>query len=480
MFDFAGKGVVSSGVILFLMLVSWAQVPQGFDNTFTGKTLRFDYYHSGTAGQEEVSVDQFRLEGEWPGSRKRLVDDTNLGKFLFQLIDASSNRVLYSRGFCSIFGEWETTAEAAQGIWRTFHESQRFPEPKKPCQLIIKKRAADGAFREIFASSIDPSSRFVDRSELSSNGKVWEVFRNGAPQKKVDLLVLGDGYSEEELGKFRNDVNRLVSVLFETEPFRSRKDDFNVWGIDLASEESGISNPRKGVWRNSALGLSFNAFDSDRYVLSFENKAIREVAAQAPYDTMIMLFNSRKYGGGGIFNLWATCASDTEVAAYVFVHELGHSFAGLADEYYTSDVAYEDFNPPGTEPWEPNVTALLDGENVKWKDQVEAATPIPTPWGQESYDKAPYDYQEKRRRLREEGASEEAVEQLFEEVKQKTTPMLDAEKHAGRIGAFEGAGYQAKGLFRPAVDCIMFSRNRNSFCKVCEKALNRVIDLYAE
>jgi hypothetical protein len=473
-------GAITSGVISLLMLVSWSQVPQGFDKTFTGETLRFDYYHSGTAGQEEISVDRFRLEGSWPGSRKHLMDDTNLGKFLFQVIDVASNRVVYSRGFCSIFGEWETTAEADQGVWRTFHESQRFPEPRMPCQLLLKKRGTDGTFKEIFTTKLDPSSRFVDRSGLNSAGKVWEVFRNGEPQQKVDLLVLGDGYTQEELGKFRADVERLVSALFDTEPFRSRKSDFNVWAIDLPSEESGISNPRGGTWSNSALGLSFNAFDSDRYVLSYENQTIREVAAQAPYDTMIMVFNGRKYGGGGIFNLWATCASDTEVSPYVFVHELGHSFAGLADEYYTSDVAYEGFNPPGTEPWEPNITALLEGETLKWKQHVKASTPVPTPWKQDVYDKAAYEYQVKRRKLRAEGASEEAVERLFEEIKQKTTPMLKSEKYAGVIGAFEGAGYQAKGLFRPAVDCIMFSRNPKTFCRVCEQALHRVIDLYAE
>jgi hypothetical protein len=480
MLNIVQKGVIPSGVILFLMLVSWSQVPQGFNSAFSGKTLRFDYYHSGTAGREEISVDQFRLEGEWPGSRKHLVDDTNLGKFLFQLIDVASNRVIYSRGFCSIYGEWETTAEAVQGIWRTYHESQRFPEPRMSCQLVLKKRGADGTFREIFTTTIDPVSRFVDRSPLVPRGQVWEIFENGPPEKKLDLLILGDGYTQEEMGKFRSDVKRLVSVLFETEPFHSRENDFNVRAIDLASQESGISNPRSGVWRNSALGLSFNAFDSDRYVLSFHNKTIREVAALAPYDTMVMLFNDRKYGGGGIFNLWATCSSDTQVAPYVFVHELGHTVAGLADEYYTSDVAYEDFNAPGTEPWEPNITALLDGAEVKWKDQAKASTPIPTPWNQEVYDKLSHEYQEKRRKLRNEGASEEAIEQLFEDIKQKTTPMLGAEKYAGMIGAFEGAGYQAKGLFRPAVDCIMFSRNPKSFCRVCEMALTRVINMYAE
>ena len=190
MLNFVRMGVISSGVILFLMLVSWSQVPQGFESSFTEKTLRFDYYHSGTAGQEEISVDQYRLEGEWPGSREYLVDDTNLGKFLFQVIDVASNRVIYSRGFCSSYGEWETTAEAAQGIWRTYHESQRFPEPRMPCQLVLKKRGVDGTFREIFSTKLDPSSRFVDRSPVIPRGDVWAVFESGPPEKKVDLLVL--------------------------------------------------------------------------------------------------------------------------------------------------------------------------------------------------------------------------------------------------------------------------------------------------
>jgi hypothetical protein len=451
---------------------------RGFDSWFTGQTLRFDYYHSGTAFQEAISVDQFRLEGEWAGSRTSLIDDTNLGKYLFLVVDLATNRNLYSRGFASIYGEWETIPEAEQSVWRTFSESQRFPEPKNSCQLILKKRGQDGAFREIFSTTLDPSGRFVNRSPVLHQGNVWTVFQHGPPSKKVDLVILGDGYSTGDLQSFRADVHRLVGFLFDTEPFRSRKADFNVRAIDFASDESGISDPRRGIWHSSGLGLSYNAFDLDRYVLSFENERIRELAAQAPYDSLIMLFKSRKYGGGGIFNLWATCASDTKEAAYVFVHELGHSLGGLADEYYTSQVAYEEFVPEGVEPWEPNITALIDPAQLKWGDLVEETTPIPTPWNQEAYDKASYDYQEKRRKLRQEGAPEKAVEQLFDEVKKVTTPILAGDSYAGRIGAFEGASYQAKGLYRPAVDCIMFSRNSQSFCEVCRRALERVIDLH--
>ena len=345
---------------------------------------------------------------------------------------------------------------------------------------MLKKRSNDGSFKEIYSAVVDPKSRFVDRSPLTKHGKVWNVFENGKPENKVDILILGDGYTAKEKKKFHKDVKRLVKVLFETEPFKSQKKNFNVRAIDVASENSGISNPRKNMWVNSPLGLSFNSFDSDRYILTYANKTVREVAANAPYDAIMMVANSRKYGGGGIFNLYATTAADTEPSAYVFIHEFGHSFAGLADEYYTSSVAYEDFNPPGVEPWEPNVTALLDPDNLKWNKYVDSSTPLPTPWNQARYDKASYEYQEKRRELRKSGAPESEVEKLFKEVKAITEPMLKSEQYFGKVGAFEGASYEAKGIYRSEVDCIMFTRNPDYFCKVCSAAILNVIDLYTK
>ncbi|MCH7618767.1 MAG: peptidase M64 [Candidatus Marinimicrobia bacterium] len=465
---------------LLVLLMFSSATAQKFDEYFTGKTLRFDYYHSGIATEEHISLDGIRLEGNWPGGRVNLIDDTNLGKYLFEVIDLNSNRVIYSRGFASIYGEWETTGEARRGVWRSIHESQRFPEPKSEVQLVLKKRQTDGSFSEIYTGVVNPKGRFVDRSPLLSRGSVWNVFKNGKPEKKVDILLLGDGYTAKEKKKFRSDVKRFVKALFDTEPFKSQKKHFNVRAIDVASDRSGISNPRKGSWFKTPLGLSFNSFDSDRYVLSFENKAIREIAANAPYDAIMMLANTRKYGGGGIFNLYATVSSDTEPAEYVFVHEFGHSFAGLADEYYTSSVAYEDFNPVGVEPWEPNVTALLDADELKWKELVDSSTPLPTPWNQEQYDRASYNYQQKRTELRRSGAPESEVEKLFREVKSITEPMLKSEKYFGKVGAFEGAMYTAKGLYRPEADCIMFTRNPDYFCKVCSAAILRVIDLYVE
>ncbi|UCH63355.1 MAG: peptidase M64 [Fidelibacterota bacterium] len=465
---------------LYLLIPLTLGLGQSFDAYFTGQTLRFDYCHSGTATEEHISLDQVRLEGPWPGSRGHLLDETNLGQYFFEVVDTSTGLVTYSRGFSSIYREWETTAEARKGTWRSFHESQRFPEPRKPVRLILSKRGPDGAFHPIYTSIVNPASRFVSRAPITALGKVWTLHNNGPPAARVDLLILGDGYRKKDKRKFHKDVKRLVGALFETEPFRSREEDFNVRAIDLPAPESGISNPRAGVWRDSPLGLSFNALDSDRYVLTYANRTVREVSAQTPYDALIILFNDRKYGGGGIFNLYATASANSSSAPYLIVHEFGHSFVGLADEYYTSPVSYEDFNPPGVEPWEPNITALLDPSNLKWWHLLDTDTPVPTPWNQAAYDEVAYPWQERRSQLRADKVPEEVMDEHFQERERIIQPMLEAEPYFGKVGAFEGAGYQAKGFYRPEVDCIMFSRHRQSFCRVCREAIERIIDLYAE
>jgi len=474
---------LTAATVMFLVLVSVSGLQPGaktdFERVFTGQTLRLDYFHTGTADQEHLSLDGLRKEGPWPGSRTRLIDDTNLGTYRFEVWDSGEEKLIYSRGFDSIYREWETTAEASDGLWRTFHESQRFPEPVSPVRLVLRK-LEKGVLTEIFSVAVEPGSRFIDQAPVTEKGEVWSVFKHGEPAEKVDLLVMGDGYTREEAAKFRSDVARLVDELFSVEPWQSRKKDFNVWAITVDSENSGISDPRRGIWRNTPLGLSFNAFDLDRYVLTFRNRELREFAAQAPYDTLMMLFNGRKYGGGGIFNLWATCASDSSESPYVFIHELGHSFAGLADEYYTSQVAYEEFVSPGVEPWEPNITALLDPSRLKWRDLVGDGVPIPTPWKKGAYEKLSIDYQKKRAELLSQKNPEDELEQLYQDSAGTFSELFRADEHEGMIGAFEGAGYQAEGLFRPAINCMMFSRKPHLFCKVCERAIERVIDLYAK
>ena len=441
------------------------------------RTMRVDYYHSGDAAQEHFSLDRIVLEqGAWPGNPARPVDDTNLGKYLFEVLDRGTNRVLYSRGFASVYGEWETTGEARE-IWRTFQESLRFPAPTAPVQVVLKKRDARNAFREIWSVLVDPADRFIDQSAPASPGALLEIERNGPSSEKVDFLILGDGYTPAERAKFEKDARRLVEILFATSPFKERRKDFNVWGLCPPAAESGISRPSTGVHRRSPVGATYDAFGSERYVLTFENRALRDVASFAPYEFIEILTNTRTYGGGGIFGLYSTVAADSLWAPYVFIHEFGHHFAGLADEYYTSDVAYEPSAEP-VEPWEPNATALADPDRLKWKDLVEPGTPIPTPWSKEAFEKRSGEIQQRRREIRAKNRPEEEMDALFLEQQKAETKLLGAERYAGKVGAFEGANYAARGYYRPQADCIMFTRDEVPFCHVCQRGIENVIDLY--
>ena len=441
------------------------------------RTMRVDYYHTGNATEERFSLDTVRIEGEWPGRLDRVIDDTNLGRYLFEVRDRKTNRLLYSRGFAGIYGEWETTDEA-KNMNRTFSESVRFPAPDAPVQLLLKKRDPQNAFREVWSVVIDPAAQDVDRSPAPAGAHVWAVMQNGPPSDKVDLLLMGDGYTAAEMDKWHADARRLTEILFSQPPFRQRRSAFNVWAVDTPSEESGVSIPSDGVWRRSALGASYDAFGSERYVLTFDNKRMRDAAAAAPYEFVEIVVNGRKYGGGGIFNLYATVSANNSSTPYVFVHEFGHHFAGLADEYYTSDVAVNK-DEVRVEPWEPNATA--DPKAIKWKDLIEPGTPLPTPWAKAEFEAAEKVTQAKRREIRARHRPESEMEALFAQELAEMAPLLARPPYGNKVGAFEGANYEAHGYYRPEADCMMFTRNTTrGFCAVCRRAIERVIDLYAK
>lgn len=458
---------------------STRQQGQPFTTYFENKTMRVDYFHTGGLGDEIVSLDQVVSDGPWAGSLTQLIDDTNLGVHLFEVWDTASERLLYSRGFASIFGEWVTTAEA-RTKHRTFHESLRFPWPKQPVRIVLKSREDATTFKEIATFEIDPAARSVNPAELAPLGDVWTVFESGPPNEKVDVVLLGEGYTAEQRDKFHADARRLTEELFSYEPFKSRRSDFNVRGIDLAAPESGISRPHAGRFRRSPTSTRYSIFDSERYVLSLDNRALRDVLSAAPYEFVIIMVNEAQYGGGGIFYLHSTAAVDTEFADYIFVHEFGHHFAALGDEYYTSPVAYETGGEEHPEPWEPNVTALHDPENLKWGDLVEPGTPLPTPWGKQEFEEHAREILAQRLVLIEEQAPEAEFDALFRHQREIEREMLGSMEYAGKVGAFEGASYEPVGLYRSEVDCIMFTRNMTGFCRVCQRAIERVIDLYAE
>lgn len=439
-------------------------------------TTRLDFFHTGSERDEIFSLDRWIVEPlPWPGNPSRPIDTLGLGTYRFEVVRPATAEVLYSRGFSSIFAEWVTTPEARLGH-RTFHESLRFPHPGEPVELVVEKRLPDQTFAEVWRLPFDPSDIFIDTSAVAAP-KLSSLHHSGEPAHKVDLLLLGDGYTRADCAIFENQAKKLVAALFQTEPFARRRGDFNVWGLCPPADQSGVSRPSTGAHHRSPVGSTYDAFGSERYVLTFDNRSFRDLAAHAPYDVVEILVHSETYGGGGIFGLYSTVAAGNDWAEYLFLHEFGHHFAGLADEYYTSSVAYEIPESP-VEPWEVNATALLDPERLKWRHLVAPDTPIPSPWPKESFEKHSRRIQERRKQLRSDLRPEREMSQLFEEQRAFETDLLGKNPLAGKVGAFEGAMYSQRGLFRPQLDCIMFSRNPVPFCTVCQQGIEAVIDLY--
>lgn len=482
------------GLMLILTALAPAAPAADFDHFFVDATMRVDYYHIGNAAEEFITLDQVYRQGTWAGSLTHLTDPFNLGRYAVRVYDAASGRLIFARGFDSYFGEYRTTATAAKGVRRTYQESALIPFPRRPIRFTIAGRDAHQKLQEIFSQVIDPAAITINRDPLDRGVVVIDGAIGGDPHHKVDLAVLGEGYTAAEEGKFRRDLKRFVDTFFSQEPYHSLREDFNIRGVFKASDQSGCDEPGHGVYRNTALGATFDSLGSERYMLTEENRRVRDLAAHVPYDLTIIMVNHSRYGGGGIYNLYSTFSTDNSWHDYLILHEFGHAFAGLADEYYTSSTAYNDFYPRGTEPLEANITALLDPANLKWKDLATPGTPIPTPWDKADYDKLDNAYQQRREELNEEigrlaragapaaevEAKKAEAEKLAADNNKQVEAFLSTRRFKGKVGAFEGAGYSSTGLYRPMVDCIMFSRGAKPYCKVCEQAVRRTIRYYTE
>jgi hypothetical protein len=438
--------------------------------------MRIDFYHTGNSETEIFSLDRVVLEPlSFSGNLEQPLDETLRGKYSFEIVDPESGDVAWSRSFSSIYGEWETIGEARQ-MNRTFHESLRFPAQENEFDLVLKKRGAQNLFAEIWRMRIDPNDYLVHQESAAYAEHVVAIESNGDPATKVDLLLLGDGYTADDQESFLQKAQELTEALFATSPFMERRSDFNVWALAPPADQSGVSRPSTNTYRDSPLGATYDAFRSERYVLTESNKDWRRIASSVPYDFVEILTNSETYGGGGIYGLFSTAAANSEWAEYLFIHEFGHHFAGLADEYYTSSVAYE---APAeiVEPYEPNVTALLDPAKLKWKRLVEADTPLPTPWPKDAYEEHSLAYQARRANMRKENVPESEMNKLFRDDLHIVEKMFSAAPYHNAIGAFEGGKYQAQGYYRSELNCIMFTRTTD-FCRVCAAAIEQVIDEY--
>ncbi len=484
---------VSLFLICVLALVVCSQTQGDFDRYFVDKTMRIDYFHIGDAKEEIVTLDQVYEQGIWAGSLRNLIDPFDNGRYYAKIYDLSSGKLIFSKGFDSYFGEYKTTNEALEGVKRTYHETVLIPYPRNKIEFTLEVRNRENKLLPLFSQVIDPAGVSIKKDPLIQDVKVYEIRKSGDPHTKVDVAIVAEGYTRHEEEKLKQDFERFAGVFFSQEPYGTYSERFNIYGVFKPSAESGCDEPRMGIFKDTALGATFNSLGSERYLLTEDNRALRDVAAHVPYDALYIMVNHERYGGGGIYNLYCTFTVDNQWFKYLFLHEFGHSFVGLGDEYYTSSVAYNEFYPKGVEPTEPNITALLDTENLKWKENVSPDVNIPTPWEKDEFDKMDLAYQKIRAEINDKiahmkrtGAPSDEIaatvqesERLSRDHADKVDAYLAASRFAGKVGAFEGAGYSAKGLFRPMPDCLMFTKGDKPFCKVCESAVIRVIEHYS-
>lgn len=414
---------------IFLLIYQTSAQAQSFDQWFDEGVMRIDLMFSGTSDESTYAFSELKKEAFYSGSKTSLVDPFDYGDHKFEVRDAASGTLIFASTYCTLFREWQTTIEA-KSVRRAYNHVIRFPWPKSAVKVEIFDRSWEGEFASAWTGAFDPASIFADPS-ISQPFESVDLEIHGAPEEKIDILFLAEGYTDNEMEKFLEDARRSAGYIFSEEPFKSQRENFNVRAVKSVSKDSGTDIPGQGIWKNTVMNSSFYTFGIERYMTTMDYAAVCDVAANTFYDQIYILVNTDKYGGGGIYNLYSISAADNMESRAVVIHEFGHAFGGLADEYYNSAVAYNDFFNLETEPWNPNLTTLVDFDS-KWKDLMQTDTPIPTP-----------------------------QEEAYREV----------------VGVYEGGGYVAKEVYRPMIDCRMHT-NDAAFCPVCAGALLKMIARY--
>jgi hypothetical protein len=420
--------------LIFLLLSSLVLEAQvDYNHYFTGERLRFDYGIMGLAiSTKVIGLNIFR-EKLWGGSERNLLDTMQYGDFMLELYDSTSNTLIYSRGYSSLFREWKTTREAEEKE-RLFLESVVMPFPKKPVKMMLLERNFSMQFDSIYCTYLNPQRELIEKISAPDNIEIRHLLWNGSPASKVDIVILAEGYTPGEKEKFYRDVEHIQEVFFQWRPYDSLSDRFNITAVFTPSDESGTDIPQNNHWVNTSLNSHFNTFGTERYLTCEDVFRVRDLLSETPYDQICLMVNTDWYGGGGIYNYYTIFTSDHQDTEFLFHHEYGHAFAGLADEYFTSEVAYHNMFNLEKEPYQPNITTLIDFAH-KWQSMVSDTVPVPTP---------------------------------------------NIRKYAGVVGVFEGAGYSAEGIYRPYLNCTMKSVLYNGFCPVCAKAIERMIFFYSE
>jgi len=405
-----------------------------FSTYFEYQTLRIDFVLNGNDTSEEFILKELKKQPIWAGTQQLSKDSSfDMGTYHFMIFDSTTNRLLYKQGFCSLFNEWQTTSEAKTRKQSYYHVNL-MPLPKNTVKYRLEKRAyADGEFHLVKEFYINPTNYFiVNEKPLPTK---FTVIQGGYPYHcKIDIAFVAEGYTKDEMKKFRKDVKRVWDYISSIPPFNEYKNEFNIYAVESISVESGTDIPGKQLYKNTVFNSMFYTFDTPRYLTTRDIKSLHDFAAVAPSDHIFVLINSTEYGGGGFYNYYSGSTVDHELSLKVALHEFGHGFAGLADEYYESSVAYDGFYNLKSEPWEPNITTLVAFE-TKWKNMVPQGINIPTKRNKELED---------------------------------------------TIGVYEGGGYSSKGIYSPFQDCRMKSNIANGFCPVCSEAIKIKIEQYTK
>lgn len=467
-------------ILLPLLLISMSLGAQSFDDYFVDATMRLDYVFAGDANRQEIYLEHVMRQDRWAGRKSRLAEKFLNGNGQLVVRDHKSGDTIYVWTFSTLFQEWLQYDEAKR-VKRAFESSYNIPYPRDVVDITITLTDNHQKVTTSMTHTVDPKDMLI--KHLSDNGIPYHYIWKGKSQKSlqnqkqdsaskrnyiptpydplkdvditgcVDLAILAEGYTQAEMGKFYSDCERAVEALFAWEPFRSLKDKFNIVAVAAPSLQSGPTVPHQGIYVNTAVGCHYDTFYSDRYLTSQDMHRVYDLLSGVPFEHIMVLVNTDTYGGGGIYNQVTFATSDHPTFAQVFVHEFGHSYGGLGDEYAYDDMDSE-WYPQDVEPWEPNLTTLHDFAS-KWQDLMPKKQPVPTPLDPNVPNFRTMDYNDAKQVAR-----------------------LNACTQV--VGVFEGAGYQSKGCYRPAQECRMKINEVRDFCPVCSRAIRQITEFYTD
>ncbi|MEL5895236.1 IgA Peptidase M64 [Bacteroides sp. GD17] len=420
-------------LFLLCVIASLSLHAQNFTDYFADKTLRVDYIFTGNAAKQEICLDELSSLPSWAGRKQHLSELPLQGNGQITMRDVDSGAIIYKTSFSALFQEWLETDEA-KTVTKGFENTFLLPYPLHPAEIEISLLDPRRNVRASMKHVVRPDDILIHRKGTDHVTPHKYLLQSGDTDKCIDIAILAEGYTAQEMETFYKDAVIACESLLSHEPFHSMKNRFNIVAVASPSEDSGVSVPRLDEWKRTAFSSHFSTFYSDRYLTTSRVKSIHDALAGIPYEHIIILANTEEYGGGGIYNSYTLTAAHHPMFRPVVVHEFGHSFGGLADEYFYDNDVMTDTYPLDVEPWEQNISTRINFAS-KWEDMLVKGTPIPT-------------------------------------------PVSESEKYP--VGVYEGAGYSAKGIYRPADNCRMRTNQYPTFCPVCQRAIQRIIDFYTE